>query len=101
MATERLEIPTTEKGLMFLRKLNLEEIAEIRSWRKNGPDTLPETLSILFKDGYCIEITYAFATGYQGTGPSGLYDFLTHDMHVSKDKAELVFKDEYVKLWRF
>ncbi len=98
MAIE-VKVYTTDDGVKFLRLLPFHEITKVKSWRKGGPGTLPETVEVIFKNGLIVNITEAFATGYRGTGPSGLYDILV-EMGVSPQDAEKVFTSETVKTWK-
>ena len=88
-----INLSTTEEGLSFIRKLNVDEIKTITITKIEGYEDSPggpAEFTLTFMDGDELTINNAFGIGYGGEGPCGAAEVL-NILGVKNEETEKLF----------
>lgn len=86
----KIDLSTTEEGLRFVRKLNVDEIKTVTMTKIGDYEGGPAEFTLTFMDGDELAINNAFGIGYGGEGPCGAAEVL-NILGVKNEEAEKLF----------
>lgn len=86
----KIDLSTTEEGLRFFRKLNVDEIKTVTMTKIGDSEGGPAEFTLTFIDGDELTINNAFGIGFGGEGPCGATEILNL-LGVENEEVEKLF----------
>jgi hypothetical protein len=86
----KIDLSTTEEGLRFFRKLNVDEIKTVTMTKIGDSEGGPAEFTLTFIDGDELTINNAFGIGFGGEGPCGAAEILNL-LGVENEEVEKLF----------